>query len=96
MLDGHFRTGTMQEELEKLKKWLKYSRLKGIIVMEYVKSSVCKENTYSSAQIELIFYPLIKLLKVNKMSFYWCNESRIQSTNLKKCTECAQLLKRYS
>lgn len=46
MLDGHFRTGTMQKELGKLKKWLKYSRLKGIIVMEYVKSSLCKENEY--------------------------------------------------
>lgn len=84
MLDGHFRTGTMQEELGKLKKWLKYWKLKVIIVMEYVKSWVCKENTYSSAQIELIFYPLIKLLKVNKMYFHWCNESRIQSTNYKK------------
>lgn len=37
MSDGHFRTGTMQKELGKLKKWLKYSRLKGIILMEYVK-----------------------------------------------------------
>lgn len=90
MLDVHFRTGTMPKELGKLKKWLKYSRL---IVMEYVKSSVCKENSYSSAQIELIFYPLIKLLKVNKMYFCWCNESRIQSTNFKKCTVCTAFKK---
>lgn len=81
MLDDNFRTGTMQKELGKLKEWLKYSSLKRTIVMEYVKSSVCKENIYSSAEIELIFYPLIKLLKVNKMYFYWWNESGIQSTN---------------
>lgn len=81
MLDDYFRAGAMQKELGKLEKWLKYSRPKGIIVMEYVKSSVCKENICSFAQIELIFYSLIKLLEVNKMYFYWCNESRIQSTN---------------
>lgn len=38
MLDDHFRAGAMQKELGKLEKWLKYSRPKGIIVMEYVQS----------------------------------------------------------
>lgn len=38
MLDDHFRTGTMQKELGKLKKCLKYSRLKGIILMEYFRA----------------------------------------------------------
>lgn len=95
MLDDHFRAGTKQKELGKLKKWLEYSRFKGVTVMEYVKCSACKENIYSSAQTELIFYPFIKFLKVNKMCFYWCNDSRIQSTNYKKNAECEQLFKWY-
>jgi len=57
-------------------------------------SSVCKQNTYSSAQIELIFYSLMKLLKVIQVYFYQCNEYRIQSTSFWKNVQCVQRFKR--